>query len=402
MNRRLNRKRILRRGVSQPGTAAPRRDTAAPQNDTPAPHGKTAAPREVAIASRRTSSTGAPRVIAVYAALLALLAFAIVLGLSVGAVMKPPAETIHDIFTGGKLIWHYRMPRVLVGILAGAAMAVSGALLQLALRNPLAAPDTVGVTAGGGLAAVAALLSVGSLPAQALTPVAFVGALVGAGLVLVLAGKGATDPVRLTLTGVAVSVGLGALTQLLLVKAAPEAGAAMTWLKGSLYARTLADAQVVGPVVLVVIVVAIVLSRHLDMLNLDSSAMAGVGVSERMWRTVAVLFAILLGAAAVAAAGVLGFAGLIVPHAARLLVGGAARRVLPVSALAGAGLVVLCDALGRWAFAPTEIPVGALISVVGAPYFIYLLLRMSRTPAGLSRRSTEAYAVPTTDERSSR
>lgn len=402
MNRRLNRKRILRRGVSQPGTAAPRRDTAAPQNDTPAPHGKTAAPREVAIASRRTSSTGAPRVIAVYAALLALLAFAIVLGLSVGAVMKPPAETIHDIFTGGKLIWRYRMPRVLVGILAGAAMAVSGALLQLALRNPLAAPDTVGVTAGGGLAAVAALLSVGSLPAQALTPAAFVGALVGAGLVLVLAGKGATDPVRLTLTGVAVSVGLGALTQLLLVKAAPEAGAAMTWLKGSLYARTLADAQVVGPVVLVVIVVAIVLSRHLDMLNLDSSAMAGVGVSERMWRTVAVLFAILLGAAAVAAAGVLGFAGLIVPHAARLLVGGAARRVLPVSALAGAGLVVLCDALGRWAFAPTEIPVGALISVVGAPYFIYLLLRMSRTPAGLSRRSTEAYAVPTTDERSSR
>ena len=138
------------------------------------------------------------------------------------------------------------------------------------------------------------------------------------------------------------------------------------------------------------------------MLNLDSSAMAGVGVSERTWRTVAVLFAILLGAAAVAAAGVLGFAGLIVPHAARLLVGGAARRVLPVSALAGAGLVVFCDALGRWAFAPTEIPVGALISVVGAPYFIYLLLRMSRTPAGVSRRPAEAHAVPTTDERSSR
>lgn len=401
MNRRLNRKRILRRGVSQPGTAAPRHDTAALQNDTAAPQGDTAAPREVAIAPRRTNA-GAPRVIAVYAALLALLAFAIVLGLSVGAVMKPPAETIHDLFTGGKLIWRYRMPRVLVGILAGAAMAVSGALLQLALRNPLAAPDTVGVTAGGGLAAVAALLSVGSLPAQALTPVAFVGALVGAGLVLVLAGKGATDPVRLTLTGVAVSVGLGALTQLLLVKAAPEAGAAMTWLKGSLYARTLTDAQVVGPVVLVAIVVAVVLSRHLDMLNLDSSAMAGVGVSERTWRTVAVLFAILLGAAAVAAAGVLGFAGLIVPHAARLLVGGAARRVLPVSALAGAGLVVFCDALGRWAFAPTEIPVGALISVVGAPYFIYLLLRMSRTPAGVSRRPAEAHAVPTTDERSSR
>ncbi|WP_237744531.1 iron ABC transporter permease [Corynebacterium sp. HMSC058E07] len=393
MKRGLNRRGILRSTVSQPGTAAPQSDTVAPLGDTAALQGDTAA-SQGDTAAPRTSGTGVTRVIAVYAALLALLAFAIVLGLSVGAVMKPPAETIHDLFTGDKLIWRYRMPRVLVGIFAGAAMAVSGALLQLALRNPLAAPDTVGVTAGGGLAAVAALLSVGSLPAQALTPVAFVGALVGAGLVLVLAGRGATDPVRLTLTGVAVSVGLGALTQLLLVKAAPEAGAAMTWLKGSLYARTLADAQVVGPVVLVVIVVVVVLSRHLDMLDLDSSAMAGVGVSERTWRTVAVLFAILLGAAAVAAAGVLGFAGLIVPHAARLLVGGATRRVLPVSALAGAGLVVFCDALGRWVFAPTEIPAGALISVVGAPYFIYLLLRMSRSPAG-------APAVPTTDERNS-
>ena len=283
----LNRKRILRSGIPRPCTVAPRGVATAPQKDTPAPHGKTAAPRRdtaapriVATAPQRAGDTGVTRVIAVYAALLALLVFAIVLGLSVGAVMKPPAETIHDLFTGGKLIWRYRMPRVLVGILAGAAMAVSGALLQLALRNPLAAPDTVGVTAGGGLAAVAALLSVGALPAQALTPVAFIGALVGAGLVLLLAGRGATDPVRLTLTGVAVSVGLGALTQLLLVKAAPEAGAAMTWLKGSLYARTVADAQVVGPVVLVAIVVAVVLSRHLDMLNLDSSAMAGVGVSE--------------------------------------------------------------------------------------------------------------------------
>lgn len=398
MKLRLNRKGLLRSAVSQPGAAC----TEAPQSDTAAPREVATAPQSDTETSRRSSGFGATRVIAVYAALLALLTFAIVLGLSVGAVMKPPAETIHDLFTGGKLIWRYRMPRVLVGILAGAAMAVSGALLQLALRNPLAAPDTVGVTAGGGLAAVAALLSVGSLPAQALTPVAFIGALVGAGLVLVLAGRGATDPVRLTLTGVAVSVGLGALTQLLLVKAAPEAGAAMTWLKGSLYARTLADGQVVGPVVVAVIVVAVVLSRHLDMLNLDSSAMAGVGVSERTWRTVAVLFAILLGAAAVAAAGVLGFAGLIVPHAARLLVGGAARRVLPVSALAGAGLVVLCDALGRWAFAPTEIPAGTLISVVGAPYFIYLLLRMSRTPAGVSGSPAEAHALPTTVERSSR
>ncbi len=320
----------------------------------------------------------------VFGVLVVGLFFSIVLALGIGAVMKPPKEIIHELFSGGALVWRYRMPRVLVGILAGAAMAVSGALLQLALRNPLAAPDTVGVTSGGGLAAVAALLSVGSLPAQALTPVAFVGALIGACLVLLLAGRGVKDPIRLTLTGVAVSVGLGALTQLLLVKAAPEAGAAMTWLKGSLYARSLSDAIVIAPVVILTIWIVMLVSRHLDMLRLDSSAMVGVGVNEMLWRVVAVLCAIALGAAAVAAAGVLGFAGIIVPHAARLLVGTHGRRLIPVSALAGATLVTVCDAFGRWAFAPTEIPVGALIAVVGAPYFVYLLFRMSqghtRTP----------------------
>ena len=152
----------------------------------------------------------------------------------------------------------------------------------------------------------------------------------------------------------------------------------MTWLKGSLYARSITDAHIIAPVVIAVIVLTVIVAKHLDMLNLDSSAMAGVGVNEKLWRAVAILCAIALGAAAVAAAGVLGFAGLIVPHAARLLVGSAVRRVILVSALGGATLVTVCDALGRWAFAPTEIPVGALIAVVGAPYFVYLLLRMSR------------------------
>ena len=134
------------------------------------------------------------------ALLLAVLSASVILALVLGAVMKPPAEVVKELFSGGKLVWCYRMPRVLLGMLAGAAMAVSGALLQLALRNPLAAPDTVGVTAGGGLAAVAALLSVGSLPAQALTSVAFIGAMVGAGLVLLLAGRGANDPIPVSYT----------------------------------------------------------------------------------------------------------------------------------------------------------------------------------------------------------
>ncbi|OKL54838.1 iron ABC transporter permease [Bowdeniella nasicola] len=304
-------------------------------------------------------------------------AIAVVLALGIGAVTVPPADVVRDLLSGDGLIWSFRMPRVLVGTLAGAGMAISGCLLQVSLRNPLAAPDTIGITAGGGLAAVAALLGVGVLPAQALTPIAFVGALLGAGLVLLVAGRGITDPIRLALTGVAVSVGLAALTHLLLVRAAPEAGAAMTWLKGSLYARTLSDAAVAGPTLAATLLAVLLASRHLDALNLDDPLTAGVGVRATRWRIFAVVLAAISGAAAVGAAGVLGFAGLIIPHLSRLLVGRVMIRHLPIAALAGATLVVACDALGRWAFAPTEIPVGALIAIVGAPYFVFLLIRMT-------------------------
>lgn len=313
---------------------------------------------------------------------LALLAAALIavslLGMCVGAVMQPPAEVVRGLVDGNALIWRYRAPRIAVGICAGAAMAAAGALLQAALRNPLAAPDTVGITAGGGLAAVAALLGFGPLPASSLTAVAFGGALAGALVVMGLAGRGSADPIRLTLTGVAVSFGCGALTHLLLVRSAPEAGAAMTWLKGSLYARTLDDARAVGPIILTALVVALVAANHIDMLGLDDATMAGVGVAAARWRIAAVVLAAVLGAGAVAASGVLGFVGLIVPHAARLVVGPRLRYQLPTAALGGAVLVTSCDTLGRWAFAPTEIPVGALIAIVGSPYFIYLLVKRGK------------------------
>lgn len=200
------------------------------------------------------------------------------------------------------------------------------------VTQPACGPDTLGITAGGELATVVALLGFGQLSPLALTPIAFVGSLLGAIVVLLAAGKSIFDPARLALTGVAVSVGLAAITQLLLVRVAPEAGAAMT---------------------------------------------TSIGVRSRALRLVALGVAIACGSAAVAAAGVLGFVGLIIPHAAKLLVGQALSRQIPVAAVAGAALVVATDAVGRWAFAPTEIPVGALIAIVGAPYFIYLVHRVT-------------------------
>ena len=297
------------------------------------------------------------------------LVLACLVGMGIGAVQKSLPDVIAGLLSGENLYWRYRMPRIVVGVLAGVGMAVAGSLLQVALRNPLAAPDTLGITAGGGLAAVVALLGFGSLPALALTPIAFVGSLLGGLTVFAAAGRAVADPARLALTGVAVSVGLAAVTQLLLVRVAPEAGAAMTWLKGSLYARTMSDALTVAPVIFVGTAVALVFARHFNTLVLDDSTIVSIGGRFNVLRILALMVAVACGSAAVAAAGVLGFVGLIIPHAAKLLVGQNLARQIPVGAMAGAALVVAADAVGRWAFAPTEIPVGALIAIVGAPYF---------------------------------
>ncbi|OHQ78400.1 MULTISPECIES: FecCD family ABC transporter permease [Corynebacterium] len=305
------------------------------------------------------------------------LVLACLVGMGIGAVQKSLPDVIAGLLSGENLYWRYRMPRIVVGVLAGVGMAVAGSLLQVALRNPLAAPDTLGITAGGGLAAVVALLGFGSLPALALTPIAFVGSLLGGLTVFAAAGRAVADPARLALTGVAVSVGLAAVTQLLLVRVAPEAGAAMTWLKGSLYARTMSDALTVAPVIFVGTAVALVFARHFNTLVLDDSTIVSIGGRFNVLRILALMVAVACGSAAVAAAGVLGFVGLIIPHAAKLLVGQNLARQIPVGAVAGAALVVAADAVGRWAFAPTEIPVGALIAIVGAPYFIYLVHRVT-------------------------
>lgn len=305
------------------------------------------------------------------------LVLACLVGMGIGAVQKPLPDVIAGLLSGENLYWRYRMPRIVVGVLAGVGMAVAGSLLQVALRNPLAAPDTLGITAGGGLAAVVALLGFGSLPALALTPIAFVGSLLGGLTVFAAAGRAVADPARLALTGVAVSVGLAAVTQLLLVRVAPEAGAAMTWLKGSLYARTMSDALTIAPVIFVGAAVALVFARHFNTLVLDDSTIVSIGARSNVLRILALMVAVACGSAAVAAAGVLGFVGLIIPHAAKLLVGQNLARQIPVGAVAGAALVVAADAVGRWAFAPTEIPVGALIAIAGAPYFIYLVHRVT-------------------------
>ena len=270
-----------------------------------------------------------------------------------------------------------RLPRVACGALVGAALAVAGAVLQTALRNPLADAGIVGVTAGAGLAALVAILLFPALPA--LVPVlAFAGGLAAVALVVVLGfrhGGLRTGPLRLVLSGVAVqAVGFAGIA-LLTFLYADRAPAFTAFLVGSLNGRGWNEVELVAAPVLLGLAAAALATRPLDVLLLDDASAGGLGVAVRRARFLAATLAAWLAAAAVSVAGLVGFVGLVVPNGLRLLVGPGHRALLPASALGGAALVLLADAAARTLAAPVELPVGALLALLGGPYFLFVLWR---------------------------
>jgi iron complex transport system permease protein len=269
-----------------------------------------------------------------------------------------------------------RLPRALVAFLVGVALAVSGAILQGLTRNPLAAPDIVGVNAGAGLAAVALIVVFPSVSSAFVPPAAFLGGAGVALLLYLLAWRGDGSPVRLILVG----VGLGAVASALTTFAITfgdiyEVSQALVWLTGGVYGRSWDQIWPFLPWLLVFVPLAFVSSRHLNALNLGDEVAKGLGTRVGRERAVLLLTSVALAASAVATAGTVGFVAFVAPHVARQLVGPNHGGLLPASAMAGGALVVLADLVGRTAFAPIEIPCGIVTSVVGAPYFLYLLYR---------------------------
>jgi iron complex transport system permease protein len=269
-----------------------------------------------------------------------------------------------------------RLPRALVAVLVGAALAISGAILQGLTRNALAAPDIVGVNAGAGLAAVTLIVVLPSVPAALIPPVAFVGALVVAVLLYVLAWKGNSSPIRLILVGIGLGAVATALTTVMIVFGdIYQVSRALIWLTGSVYGRSWDQIWPLLPWLIIFVPLAFLYSRHLNALNLGDDVAKGLGARVELLRGVLLLTSVALAASAVATAGAIGFVGLMAPHIARMLVGPSHGGLLPVSAMTGGALVVLADLLGRALFAPTEIPCGIITSAVGAPFFLYLLYR---------------------------
>ena len=273
-----------------------------------------------------------------------------------------------------------RVPRVLAALVAGAALAVAGTVIQAACRNPLAEPGIIGVTGGAGLGAVLVITLAPAAGTWALTGSAFAGAAVATVLVFGLAARGGLDSDRLVLIGVGVSAAAAAVTTVVIVLSDPyDIGKALTWLSGSTYGRSLVQ---VAPVAVALAVIGPLLfagHRELDLVAVDDDTPRIVGVRLDRARPALLGLACLLTASAVSAVGVLAFVGLVAPHAARALVGARHARVLPVAVLLGALLVSVADTLGRTVIAPGQVAVGLLSALVGSPYFLWLLWRSRGT-----------------------
>ncbi|WP_261717668.1 iron ABC transporter permease [Streptomyces sp. FZ201] len=272
-----------------------------------------------------------------------------------------------------------RVPRVLAALLAGAALALSGTLIQAVTRNPLAEPAVLGVSGGAALGAVLLVTTTPLAGSWSLAGAAFAGAAVSSVVVFGLAARGGFQQNRLVLVGIGVATAATALISLLIVLTDPfNAVKALTWLSGSTYGRTMPDVVPLAVVVVVGVVVATARRAELDLVSLDEDTPRLLGLDLARARLGFLVLGVVLSATAVAAAGTIGFVGLVAPHAARALVGRPHTRVVPVAMLLGAALVCTADLLGRTVIAPAQLGAGMVTAVIGTPYFLYLLVRSRR------------------------
>ncbi|WP_093613695.1 FecCD family ABC transporter permease [Streptomyces indicus] len=324
----------------------------------------------------------------VVAVLAGALVVAVVAGLALGPVRIAPGEVVR-ILTGGAepgplrtIVLDVRLPRVLLGAVIGAGLAVIGTVLQALVRNPLADPFLLGVSSGASAGAVLVIvLGIGGGVAMTVTvpAAAFAGAMASLALVYVLARgrSGAMTGARLVLAGVAVAYILSALTSLLLVTSADanHIQEVLYWTLGGLGSARWHMLALPAATLLIGTLVLVTLARPLDLLLAGEEGATVLGLDTGRFRAAVFVLTSLLTGAAVAYSGAIGFVGLMVPHAARMVVGAGHRRLLPVAALGGALFLVVADLAARTVAAPQDIPVGVLTALTGGPFFLWLLHR---------------------------
>ena len=272
---------------------------------------------------------------------------------------------------------HVRLPRTLASLLAGAALAVAGILLQAVLGNPLAAPNIIGVNAGAGFAAVLLLAAFPSL--SGLVPIsAFLGALAASLLVFALAAKTGARRTTILLAGVAVSSMLTAGINAVKTLYPDSLSNANTFLIGGFSGVSMRNLSPAWILIAAALAAAVLTAGNTDVLTLGDETAASLGLNVRATRFFLLVTASCLAGAAVSFSGLIGFVGLIVPHIARRFAGHTHRRLIPAGALLGAALLLICDTFSRILFAPYELPVGILLSLLGGPFFLFLLLHKKK------------------------
>jgi iron complex transport system permease protein len=303
-----------------------------------------------------------------------------VLSIGAGELKIPPLDVLKTLlgFSSGQydlIIFTFRLPRIVASLLIGASLAVSGAILQGIIRNPLASPDLLGVTGGASVTAVLFITLFQGLSIQWLPVAASMGAGIATFVIYMLAWKQGVSSMRLVLIGVGVSEVLSALTRMLIVLSPIHlTSKAMIWLTGTVYGTTWNNVLALIPWFLAVLV-GLMYGRSVNIQQLGEDVATAVGSSVQRDRFILLLISTVLAGSAVAIGGAVGFVGLLAPHIARKLVGSAFGEVLPVAALVGGLMVMIADLIGRTAFSPLDLPVGIFTAGIGAPYFIYLLYK---------------------------
>ncbi|MFF2094047.1 FecCD family ABC transporter permease [Paenibacillus sp. NPDC058174] len=315
--------------------------------------------------------------------LLVLCAAAAVLSTGIGSKFIAPLDVVKSIFGYGNpmhdvIVLKLRLPRIIIALLVGAALASAGAVLQGLIRNPLASPDVAGITEGASLGTVLFMFFFNEkLSIQWMPLAAIIGAFAVTFLLYVLSWKDGASPLRMVLIGTGLSAAFKSISYMLLISGPFfMADRALTFMTGSIYGASWEkDVFTLLPWLVVLLPLTWLMSRHVNIQSLGDEVAGSAGASVQRHRLLLLILSVSLAGAAVAIGGAIAFVGLIAPHIARKLVGSSFGGLLPVSAMIGALLVLLSDLAARTLFTPLDIPAGVFTAIIGAPFFLYLLYR---------------------------
>ncbi|MBE6599704.1 MAG: iron ABC transporter permease [Ruminococcaceae bacterium] len=316
----------------------------------------------------------------IYGAAIALLLLSVILGALLGSTEISLFRTLFEMINGNtdspeaRILLYVRLPRVLASIVCGAALAVSGGVIQGVLANRLASPSVIGVNAGAGLA-VTLCSAFGVIGGWKLSLFSFVGAFFTVLLVSAGAKRWGASRGTVVLMGVALNSFIGAISDTVATFVPEVSVQSLNFKMGDFSSVTYAKVIPAAVLIVVSVVVLATLSNELDVLTLGDENAKGLGLNTEAVRVIFLLLSALLAGAAVSVCGLLSFVGLLVPHAVRRIATSEAKHLIPLCALLGAGFVSLCDTLARTVFAPYELPVGIIMAFFGAPFFIFILIK---------------------------